>query len=273
MKIWRLDTDADRYINIRLKNYEADREKIVDEFTGEPMLESWTPVLVETEGRGKASDQPHLLVGVPVFNKKAVEALNDLISQHVEYLPLIHDKYELYAINVLNQIDAIDYSTSKYKTFDDGTFYRFIEYGFKQDIIMGEHIFKIPEESTRIYVSDEFRNRVIEKKLKGFVFIEVWDSTVTPEVKEERKQRYAEMLQEIERNKGKENSFDDAMDLVVGEDKAIASGKWKIQRDKTGEILIATLEEDGRYKWMNVSHYPPILIGMKWHVVEKSTDI
>ncbi len=271
MKIWRLDTDPDTFMRLNFKNFEAD-QKILDEFKSESMKDTWIAVSVKTEGRGKVSDQPHLVVGIPVFTKKAVDCLDDLMSGLVEYLPLVHEKYELYAINVLNQIAGIDYSNSKYKTFDDGTFYRFIEYAFKRDVIRGEHIFKIPEETTSVYVSDEFRNRVIEKKLKGFVFIEVWDSTVTPEIKEERKQRYAEMLQEIERTKGEEYSFDEAMDLV-DEGKAIASGKWKIQRDKTGETLFATLEENLQYKWMSVSHYPPILIGMKWQVVERSTDI
>lgn len=55
-----------------------------------------------------------------------------------------------------------------------------------------------------VIVSDAFRDRVLEAKLKGFEFKEVWDSEVTEEMERERQRKYEEMLASIERNKGKE---------------------------------------------------------------------
>nr|WP_159036303.1 hypothetical protein [Clostridium botulinum] len=42
---------------------------------------------------------------------------------------------------------------------------------------MNEHIFKVCEYSKIfVFVSDEFKNLVESSGLKGFLFIEVWDS-------------------------------------------------------------------------------------------------
>ena len=54
---------------------------------------------------------------------------------------------------------------------------RFIKYEFIKERVSGNPIFKIIDEPLkRPFVSDVFRQRVIDNNLKGFKFELVWDS-------------------------------------------------------------------------------------------------
>ena len=47
-----------------------------------------------------------------LFLQKAIEVVFDLIKRKVEILPLVHERYECYAVNVLNVLDCIDYENA-----------------------------------------------------------------------------------------------------------------------------------------------------------------
>lgn len=129
---------------------------------------------------------------------------------------------------------------------------------FEKNKVINYHIFKIPEQPTiRVFVSDVFRQRISEAKLKGFNFIEVWDS----EEKDKETKEIPLIVGHI--------PYVDATKLVLN-GKAIASGKWKVQKDKTGNILIGELLDDGKYHWIDPVYYPPIFHDMLWLEVELS---
>lgn len=53
----------------------------------------------------------------------------------------------------------------------------FIKLAFIEEKVRGNHIFKLVEKKlSPVYVSDEFRQRVINNGLTGFKFELVWDS-------------------------------------------------------------------------------------------------
>lgn len=114
------------------------------------------------------------------FDKMALEAVNDLIKDSVEILPLLCADGEFYAINVIKVLDCIDYDKAKFERFSDGKrIMMFIKYAFIESKVRGKHIFKIIDETKRNpFVSDEFRQRVIDSNLKGFKFELAWDSEV-----------------------------------------------------------------------------------------------
>ena len=93
-------------------------------------------------------------------------------------LPTICSDCELYILNITNIVDGVDYTKSQVKYFPDGKrVLRFIKLAFIEEKVRGSHIFKIVENKiTSTYVSDEFRQRILDNNLTGFKFELVWDS-------------------------------------------------------------------------------------------------
>lgn len=114
---------------------------------------------------------------IPVFGKKAMDVLYPLLREDVEILPMQFEGGELYGINVLTILDALDYDLSKYITFRDGKRIMAIQkYVFKSSVIKGKNIFKIENEKHRDpFVSEEFYNAVIDGGLEGFKFELVYE--------------------------------------------------------------------------------------------------
>lgn len=175
MKIWHISADINYYNNI-ITTTNSDSQKI--EFNGATLLDKWEVIKVKEIRNKKQGDFPSLLPGVPVLSEKALKVLDQLIKPSVEVLPLNCEGSTVYAINVIDILDCIDYASSEYKTYSGSSrIMRFIKYSFKPDIIKGNHIFKIIDEPTRKpFVSDEFKKLVEENGLLGFKFDLVWDS-------------------------------------------------------------------------------------------------
>lgn len=177
MKIWHLDFEVDEYNNLIVQD-EEDLESL--EFNGNSKSNIWQPMNVKIYGRKPLSDVTclSLIPGIPVFNKKALEVLDAFINDSVEILSLNCNKGEFFAINVINILDCIDYDKSEYISFkSSGRIMRFEKYVFIKESVKEKHIFKIIDEPRRrAFVSDEFRNKVLESSLTGFKFELAWDS-------------------------------------------------------------------------------------------------
>jgi hypothetical protein len=269
MKIWELESETIGYYTINTSNFAEDSLKYFKpNFKGNP-IEDWKAVDVQTYRDGKYTDAPQLISGIPILSKRAIECLSTIMKGSVEILPLSHPEYDLYAVNVLNVIDAIDYKNAEEKRLSSGHFVGFNKYAFHFERVQNQHIFKIPETvKLDVFVSDEFRDTVLRHNLVGFRFIEVWDSEVTTTDREEKLQYYQQMLNQIEQAKGEEFSFSDAL-TKLEDGKAVASGKWRMQHNNNNELLVGELIEDCTYQWLKMVYYPPIFLQLKWHVVEK----
>lgn len=67
--------------------------------------------------------------------------------------------------------------------------------------------------------------------LKGFTFELLWDSEDNGDAEAKLERQYQEALAAIERNKGEEFSFKEALKrMEAGEN--VASGKWRLQSRK-----------------------------------------
>lgn len=177
MKIWKLNFALDDYDNLVPENEFTVEE--IQTFDGRSHLSTWEPIKVnrmEPEKKLELGDAPGFLF--PVFSKRALECLSDLINKDVEVLPLVFDEQEFFGINVTTVLDAIDYENSIYRTYRDGKrIMAFKKYAFISDVIKDIPIFKIKDEKTRYaFVSEEFKNRVEESNLLGFQFELVWDN-------------------------------------------------------------------------------------------------
>lgn len=176
MKIWMLDCDVDKYENLMWEEGLDINE--VNSFDGREKAKEWNPIKVKRMYDREFSNTPGFSSHIPVFDADAKNVLQDLLEGDAEVLPLDCDAGDFFVINVTRVLDCVDYEKSSYKTFRDGKrIMRFINYVFKSDRVASHHIFKIPDESLRRpFVSDEFRNRVLESGLTGFVFKLAWDS-------------------------------------------------------------------------------------------------
>ncbi|SEN79693.1 imm11 family protein [Paenibacillus sp. OV219] len=172
---------------------------------------------------------------------------------------------------MIRVIDCIDYERSIPTYFkSSGRLSGFKKIAFVPEKIKDIPIFKVPEHTvTRIYVSDAFRNAVLDSKLKGLDFNEVWDSEITEDMARQKEQKYADMLANIEKNKGEEFDWNTAAKLMES-GKAVASGKWKLQADVNGNMLIGQLAMDGSYSWVEPFYIPPVLLELNWHEIEKT---
>lgn len=187
----------------------------------------------------------------------------------VQVLPIIYNQTgKLYILNVTNVVDCLDYDNSDVTYFDSGRVSDVRKFSFHEHLVINQHIFKIPELLRGyIFVSDTFKAAVEKHDLKGFEFIEVWNSN--REEVEARQRRYEYFLKQVQEREGPEYTFDDAC-LQLDKGFAFVSGKWKIQNDQKGQFVIGELTEEGDYKFYSSIYYPPILIGMKWKKTEPS---
>lgn len=148
------------------------------------LSDSWTVKFIEIIDEGYQSDFPIFWgkSGVQIISEKAKGVLEPLVGNNVEFLPLIHkttnEKY--YAIHVLCVLDALDINNTIFEKLSSGLIIGCEKFVFTPDVIQNEVIFKVYVNKrihpTAVFVSDEFRNVVLESDLEGFEFVEVWDS-------------------------------------------------------------------------------------------------
>ncbi|MWC29701.1 imm11 family protein [Paenibacillus sp. MMS18-CY102] len=267
MKVWELWRSA----KSTLLTVCTEKDNIFDEnFRGKPLASSYEPIKLKVQRIGQEEDFPNLASGALIFSKQAQTVIGPLIAPYAEVLEIDHSEIsdiEIALINVTNVVAALDYGRTTFK-YDacSGEISGFNSVHFQLDKVMHNPIFRIPEKPVKLYVTDEFRDLVIQHELKGFVFEEVWDSEYAVDMKQAR-QQYEAQLATIEQKKGEEVPFLEALALVEA-DKAMASGKWKLQADPANNVLLGELMLDGDYEWITPMSYPPILSELYWHEVE-----
>lgn len=182
MKIWLLEEDVNVYEHITLADGNNENwNEFSEMFRGKSLKEVWKPLrinLIEHGGRLKRGDIPYLSPGKPVITDRAIDCLEELLKGNVEILPLFYNLQNLFLLNVLNRIDAINYEKSDIRYMPDNKrILRIKKYSFIVNKVQNQHIFMLTDQLWgTIFVSDEFRNKVIESGLQGFKFVNVWDS-------------------------------------------------------------------------------------------------
>lgn len=122
----------------------------------------------------------------PIMTEKAVKALEKLIANDVQLLPIrvINKKTgeepeKYYILNILSCVDALDLQNSLYdRRIDDRTneeYISVIKYALDSSRVGEHHIFRIKESvlSVSVFVSEEFRKVVRKNKMKGMEIYKV----------------------------------------------------------------------------------------------------
>lgn len=271
MKVWKLHSHL-KSPTYNLINRALDHKKIDSIETGE-LLNSDEMVSLELTVKGTMKDFPHFSPGVLILSSKALEILKPKIDKNIQ---IIHtNEKDLFIANIINIIDSkecVDYNRSVSQNNRRGEISNFKIVYFLKERIQDELIFKISIDNhtkLSVYVTDTFREIILNSKLRGFDFEEVWDSELTEEMEKETKQHYEDKIKEIDQYQGQKYKWLDAEKLVQA-GKAIVSGKWKLQENKAGVVMLGQLGEDLQYHWINPTFLPPILLDLKWHEDEKS---
>ncbi|MCU6707886.1 hypothetical protein M6D81_04100 [Paenibacillus sp. J5C_2022] len=266
MKVWLLCCEESSMVIESISNSSFH----LDEFKGE-LIHDWSLPSFKVLKKGRSKDFAYLSGGIPIFSERSLEVLYELINDHVQLVDLDIVNYDtnLTLVNVINLINAVDYSRSIPELSPWGKLRGFHKYCLLEKEVTGQHIFKTPEFPTvEVFVSDQFRETVLNSKLKGFQFIEVWDSERTDELEREELKRYEAYVNNLEQNKGPEFGWSEAIEKVE-QGKAVASKAWRMQKDENGTLQIARLELNCQYSWLKSEVIPPILLGLAWHEVEK----
>ena len=149
-------------------------------FKGSSLRESWRPVrmrIIRTDGLC-AERIPGDLVWMgfdpPVFNRRACDALRDILERNGELLRLDCDEGVYHAYNVMRLIPALDEKKSNTVRLPGGGVVVLSSPVLYYDKVQGAEIFKLAEApSGNVYVGESFVKRVEDCKLRGFDFKKV----------------------------------------------------------------------------------------------------
>jgi hypothetical protein len=257
MKIWELSVTWEN--TILWENYLAVRDKYFpNEFDGSN-ISKWGDIQITLQNK-KMRDTIYPGSGMVAFSEKAIEIMMPFLNGNVQILPLVHPTEKYYLLNITNIIDALDYNNSEIKRLRSGTMIRVEQYVFKEDLIKNQDIFKIPYFTSFVYVSDSFRQAVIDNKLTGFNFIELWDSNEVNESELPEPQEWQDPIN------SESFSFEIAMKNAMNTGNTYRSGKWRIRYNQNGDLEIGEVTKKGETFFNVLVYIPPILLTQKWYL-------
>lgn len=145
-------------------------------FRGEAHTSSWVPLPVvynPHEASQPRGDYPGFKL--PTFTSRAVSALQNVIVETGELLPLDFSEDNIQAFNVTTVLDdALDIGNTEAGRFSTGDLAHITKYAFNEHAIRDHLVFRIAQQPAGIFVTNKFVALVEGHKLKGFCFQHVW---------------------------------------------------------------------------------------------------
>lgn len=181
MKIYEIDADVDNYVSYKFiseNDYQFSRKNVNK---GKEIIE-WNKVAIEPDPFNNCtdnSDYPGLLT-LPLLSLHGKNVFEEYIQNvHFQFLNVIdkNSNINLYMLNLLTVIDALDKRKTKFEMFED-LIIGVEEYHFQENITFPP-IFKLILEDKRlvpisIFITDEMKSLIEANDLKGFKYNEVW---------------------------------------------------------------------------------------------------
>ena len=164
--------DVDNY-RAFLPTNEFDWEVLVS-VRGEPRLNGWhsIPVRVDSDSQqDPMGDFASLFLGsvLPVLGARAVDALNELLTDTGELLPLAFPKEQLWVFNCTRFADVLDEPSSTIRRFSSGRIMNIERHRWRASAD-GETFFRIPQvQPSPIYLSHRVAERIAAAGLRGLV--------------------------------------------------------------------------------------------------------
>ena len=138
--------------------------------------EQFLPILLKLDGKAnqKISDITARLSPFFVFSDKAVKTLNDCLLNYGEFMDIETNRKGFcgYRVTKVLSKEVLDINSVALKEFENGIFLEG-DPCFLFDKIEKFDIFSLKEIPLTVFVSQNFKNLVLESKLEGFKFKEV----------------------------------------------------------------------------------------------------
>ena len=152
-------------------------------FVGQPMKHDWQPPPVTIHGKSlRLCDFVVWMAKAPVCSEKAKLSLEPVIGSFVEFLLLTELRGKpYYAMNVLKIVDCLDVARSEIDYFDHDPkrISAINTFAFLPDRVENVPIFRVPQPTSRVFVTQKFADVVVANKLVGASFadpsINCWD--------------------------------------------------------------------------------------------------
>ncbi len=177
MRYYKLTADVNRFDCLKV---DAKGDKQLTALRGERVAANWKPLTVQTDVQtGKMGDFPGLSCHgkIPVFSRRAWEALAELLGGHVEALPLRGKAGDFFAINVLAIEDCLVEERTQFGRFESNNkIYRVEKYAFKRGYAPVSPIFWVPQVRDAVLVTDVLREQVERHGFTGLEWISLGDA-------------------------------------------------------------------------------------------------
>ncbi|WP_028545103.1 imm11 family protein [Paenibacillus taiwanensis] len=235
-------------------------------YKGVRIRDNWVPFDVYTYQEGKHRDFINYFGGLPVVSKKTFECLEPHLKEVVEFLPLRHPEEEMYVMNIVNVIDALDYEKTAIRVLPCGSMEYFDNVYFVKDRIKAdEYIFKIPETVTsRPFVTDRFIELLDKYNIKGPHLNFRWSYESTCGISDTQIEQYYKVLKKL-RTQGNQEKFTFSQALMeIKSNKTYRSGEYKL-RIQYGDVRLGTLTNECKIAWRRLHYITPKLEGLLWH--------
>jgi hypothetical protein len=174
---WKYKPDVETYQWIDFIDYWSGYQEAQEQQSFEGLKRKVHDVFTIEEDQIKPiSDFPPLPASslLPVFSGRALDELWYLISDSVETAKLRwinHPNHPIYVVYVTRVVDCLDRKQSELVFYRDGTVMDIRKPVFFAERLEGIHIFRLPDKRVSpVYVSDTFRQAVIQNDLTGLLF-------------------------------------------------------------------------------------------------------
>ncbi|TPG68690.1 hypothetical protein EEL31_09235 [Brevibacillus laterosporus] len=187
MKIWLLQHNHDKYGQVgAVDGFDSDIYNPLQD-SRISRISTWeVSTLQELKIKGTKWVDVNSYLIMPVCSKHVLTVLNPLIEDSIEWLPIKVLRFNkavdddlFFILHVTNIINALDHEKASLKYFssEPRRLMKINEYSFHLDQLKNQHIFKLTEfPKNEIFVSDQFKDLVLQHQIQGWEFIEVWDS-------------------------------------------------------------------------------------------------
>jgi hypothetical protein len=161
---------------VRPEGFEAINVSINGESRSQQWRSPEMQIIRQDEGRLLSpSDSPWLGAHALILRPRALDALNVVLAEHGELLPLQCGEDDLVIYNATRVIEALDDRASAITRFLDGKIMMIKRYAFRADLLRNIHVFKIPNlRVSPTFVSRTFVDAWADAGLDGLGFKQVW---------------------------------------------------------------------------------------------------
>ncbi|MDK8182133.1 hypothetical protein [Paenibacillus sp. UMB4589-SE434] len=268
MKIWEISANPANTTIVEAEDNLSSFSDI-ELYKGLPLGGEWVPFKVQTYQEGSRMDFYNYYGGIPVITEKTYEILKPYMENQVEFLPIIYDQTVLYAMNVTNVIDAIDYRSIKVSKMPSGKLNPLDTYHFNNDKIKDiDLIFKIPEQvSTSVFVTSKFVDLLNMYKLEGPSLYLVWDKNIPVQsaATAEMLLRYDERLSQLNIcSRIPLLSFNDVIENLKVTNKQYRSKEYKLKY-QFNKVFISKYTNLSEFLWRPLHYVTPEIAGLLWH--------